>query len=153
MEEYNMTPHVAVEQAKFLNDYFASTSFLKNGINTWLNNTLGHIVPTQLPKTQHNKEQVNFFFLPQCESNVGTLAYFRQLVFSLPKTKTPKIQSEKDWLQNTSKNWDLIQKSHFIAEYNRYLQKSALYKTWEFLQMLLVVQNSNVELWLLQNWC
>lgn len=120
VEESEMTSNNAHNVQNFLDKFFASTSFGKNG----------NVRPPFILDQSAN--HVNFYMIPRIPNPQvphALMYHFKQLIYSMPKTKWSKSISEKDWLQSASRVWDLIQKSHFISEYNRSYQKLQLYKT------------------------
>lgn len=44
-----------------------------------------------------------------------------------------KTVSERDWLRNSAKIWELVKKSPVISEYSKALQKSGLFRRWRSL--------------------
>jgi len=83
------------------------------------------------------KEHNRLFFLPineqLCESsefvNIFNDSYqvlieqFKSGILALKKKPFSRSISEKEWLKNAGKTWDIIKKSNFINEYIRKLQK------------------------------
>lgn len=81
---------------------------------------------------------VNYFVLPwrvsdesirlQHESYTSMLRQFRDQVLSMPRRPYARPITERDWLRNAARIWDLIKKSPVIADYGRTLQNSGLYR-------------------------
>lgn len=64
---------------------------------------------------------------PCYESYARALGKISAEVLSMKGTSFSRTVSERDWLKNSAKIWDLIRSSPVIAEYCRTLQSSGLY--------------------------
>lgn len=106
----------------FLDAYMANTSIRKNGA----------IYPTLGCSHSESDARVNFFLIPdQSDTHLyNTLTRtFRNALLHMPRTPFSRTISERDWLNNIARIWEIIRKSPFISEYNRSFQKVGLYKT------------------------
>ncbi|KAL2642614.1 hypothetical protein R1flu_010201 [Riccia fluitans] len=83
---------------------------------------------------------INMFVLPlrvpdeitrnHHESYATMLAKFRNQILSLPRRPFNRPLTERDWLRNAGRMWDLVKKSRVLAEYSKVLQSSGLYRRW-----------------------
>lgn len=64
---------------------------------------------------------------PLYESHASALWKVRDQVLSMTAASFSRTVSERDWLKNSGKIWELIKNSPIIAEYCRTLQTSGLY--------------------------
>ncbi|KAL3695970.1 hypothetical protein R1sor_010046 [Riccia sorocarpa] len=81
---------------------------------------------------------VNMFVLPvrlpdemtrnHHESYAAMLAKFRNQILSLPRRPFSRPLTEREWLRNAGRIWDLVKKSRVLAEYSKVLQSSGLYR-------------------------
>jgi len=53
---------------------------------------------------------------------------FRYHVLGMPKRSFSRPLTERDWLKNAGRIWELIKKSPFISDYSRTLNKMCLYQ-------------------------
>lgn len=65
---------------------------------------------------------------PLYESYASALWKVRDQVLSMTSSSFSRTVSERDWLKNSGKIWELIKNSPIIAEYCRTLQTSGLYR-------------------------
>ncbi|CAG8571860.1 3982_t:CDS:1 [Ambispora gerdemannii] len=106
--------------------------------------SLAKILPIYKPRSKSKQQKLpNFYMLPfepnpyrpksegytlkylAAPDNFATLAIeLRNQVFELPKKSGKKGQvSEREWLRNAVKTWEIVRKSDFIAEYGKLAQK------------------------------
>lgn len=81
---------------------------------------------------------VNYFVLPlkvpdECtlyhhESYTTMLITLRNQILSLPQRPFARPLSEREWLRNAARMWDLVKKSPVLAEYVKFMQSSGLYR-------------------------
>lgn len=64
----------------------------------------------------------------QYESYISTLARLRDQVLSMICPSFTRTVSEREWLKNSSKIWELIKSSKIIAEYSQALQNSGAFR-------------------------
>lgn len=62
------------------------------------------------------------------ESYEVALERFRSHVLSMPKRSFSRPLTEREWLKNTGRIWELIKKSPFLSDYSRTLNKMGLYQ-------------------------
>lgn len=82
--------------------------------------------------------EVNFYVLPlkvsddsakiQLESYTSMLKQLRDQVLSMPRRSFARPISERDWLRNAARIWDMVKRSPVIADYSKTLQSSGLYR-------------------------
>ncbi|KAH6766632.1 hypothetical protein C2S52_017615 [Perilla frutescens var. hirtella] len=65
---------------------------------------------------------------PLIESYASSLWKVRDQVLSMTASSFSRTVSERDWLKNSGKIWELIKNSPIIADYCRTLQTSGLYR-------------------------
>lgn len=65
---------------------------------------------------------------PLYESYASSLWKVRDQVLSMTASSFSRTVSERDWLKNSGKIWELIKNSPIIADYCRMLQTSGLYR-------------------------
>ncbi|KAL8551249.1 hypothetical protein ACS0TY_000365 [Phlomoides rotata] len=65
---------------------------------------------------------------PQYESYTSALWKLRDQVLSMNAPSFSRTVSERDWLKNSAKIWELIKNSPIITDYCRTLQSSGLYR-------------------------
>jgi protein SMG9 len=117
---------------RFLDSYMTNTTIRKNGKTFSTTLTFpGLINPSIDCALNKSSNRVNLFLLPDSNDthNYSVLVRtLRNALLNMPKTLLARTVSERDWLLNTARIWELIRKSPFIAEFNRSYQKLALYK-------------------------
>ncbi|CAM6094464.1 unnamed protein product [Calypogeia fissa] len=90
-------------------------------------------------KTQMDQDMgVNVFALPlkapeeltqhHHESYMTLLATLRNQILSIPRRSFARPLTERDWLRNAVRVWDLVKKSQILADYGNFLQSSGLYR-------------------------
>lgn len=92
----------------------------------------------EIPTNESNPGEVNFYVLPlkvsddsakiQLESYTSMLKQLRDQVLSMPRRSFARPISERDWLRNAARIWDMVKRSPVIAEYSKTLQSSGLYR-------------------------
>ncbi|KAL8049261.1 hypothetical protein ABFS82_06G010000 [Erythranthe guttata] len=65
---------------------------------------------------------------PQYESYASALWKLRDQVLSMNAPSFTRTVSERDWLKNSAKIWELVKNSPIISEYCRTLQSAGLYR-------------------------
>lgn len=92
----------------------------------------------EIPTNGSSPGEVNFYVLPlkvsddstkiQLESYTSMLKQLRDQVLSMPRRSFARPISERDWLRNAARIWDMVKRSPVIAEYSKTLQSSGLYR-------------------------
>ncbi|KAL6533433.1 hypothetical protein OROMI_027545 [Orobanche minor] len=65
---------------------------------------------------------------PQYESYLSVLWRLRDQVLSMNAPSFSRTVSERDWLKNSAKIWELVKNSPIVADYCKMLQISGLYR-------------------------
>ncbi|KAL6508221.1 hypothetical protein OROHE_021763 [Orobanche hederae] len=65
---------------------------------------------------------------PQYESYLSVLWRLRDQVLSMNAPSFSRTVSERDWLKNSAKIWELVKNSPIVADYCKMLQNSGLYR-------------------------
>ncbi|KAG8647916.1 hypothetical protein MANES_09G124800v8 [Manihot esculenta] len=138
LQDQNVTPHNLMQLRKALAQYFSSSSFIRercgsmakeNFFSSTASNTQGddfHAMPLKLFLIpSKNKDD-----LPraQHESYNSALWKLRDEVLSMNCPSFARTVSERDWLKNSAKIWELVKSSSVIAEYSRTLQNSGMFR-------------------------
>lgn len=121
LSDQYLTPQSYEHLKKALAKYFSSSSFMATKPQ-----------PT-------GKEAASKLFLVPCkgkddspmaqyESYTSSLWKLRDQVLSMNHVSFGRTVSERDWIKNCAKIWDLIKNSSIIAEYARMLQTSGLFR-------------------------
>ncbi|GAB4858180.1 hypothetical protein Ancab_009577 [Ancistrocladus abbreviatus] len=138
LRDGDLTAPNAERMRKALAKYFSSSSFLRTRYKSTgkeylptstSNNTQNHTVDLKLP---------NLFLIPfkskdgsskaQYESYDLALWKLRDQVLSMTCPSFLRTVSERDWLKNSAKIWELVKSSPIIAEFYRTLQNSGLFR-------------------------
>ncbi|KAD6796574.1 hypothetical protein E3N88_07470 [Mikania micrantha] len=124
LHEQDIAPDYLVQVKKSLNHYFCSTSFNKQKSIS----LDGGSAPAPL----------GLFFIPrklnsdhqgiQYESYYSSLWKLRDQVLSMSGPSFSRTVSERDWLKNSGKIWELVKNSSTISDYCRTLQSSGLFR-------------------------
>ncbi|KAH9316270.1 hypothetical protein KI387_024897 [Taxus chinensis] len=104
--------------------------------NSMSNSSQGRYI--EIPTDGSSSGGVNFFVLPlkvsddsgkvHHESFDSMLRQLRDQVLSMPRHSFAKPISERDWLRNAARIWDMVKRSPVIADYSKTLQSSGLYR-------------------------
>ncbi|XP_071712140.1 uncharacterized protein [Rutidosis leptorrhynchoides] len=135
LHEQDMAPHYIVQVNKALNQYFRSSSFNKQKQpNASKENTL----VSESTDSDSDPAPLKSFFIPsksnadypgtQYESFHSSLWKLRDQVLSMSGPSFSRTVSERDWLKNTGKIWELVKNSSTISDYCRTLQNSGLFR-------------------------
>ncbi|KAM7273812.1 hypothetical protein ACFE04_028476 [Oxalis oulophora] len=111
------TPHVSTQLKKTLEQYFCSSSFTRK---------------------KDNKNLLDMFLIPskqlddspraQYESYISALSRIRDQVLSMKGSSFGRSVSEREWLKNSAKIWEMVKSSPIIAEYSATLEASGFYR-------------------------
>ncbi|KAI3807928.1 hypothetical protein L1987_23866 [Smallanthus sonchifolius] len=124
LHEQDIAPNHLVQVKKALNQYFCSTSFNKQ--------------KSMSPESGSDPAPLELFFIPhkynsdhpgtQYESYYSSLWKLRDQVLSMSGRSFSRTVSERDWLKNSGKIWELVKNSSTISDYCRTLQNSGLFR-------------------------
>ncbi|KAF5960301.1 hypothetical protein HYC85_001510 [Camellia sinensis] len=99
-----------------------------------------HFSSVSLNNQSNNPDSTlpNLFLIPfkskddspraQYESFISTLWKLRDRVLSMSSPSFARTVSERDWLKNSAKIWELVKNSSIIAEYSRTLHSSGMFR-------------------------
>ncbi|KAJ8771305.1 hypothetical protein K2173_026482 [Erythroxylum novogranatense] len=135
-EEYIATM-VFVHTKKLLEGYFGSSSFIRaKPWNIAKDLSLSSVTTVEDDVTDLTSR--NLFLIPynnndnsprsQYESYISALWKLRDQVLSLNCSSFARNVSERDWLKNSAKIWELVKSSSIIADYGRSLQSSGMFR-------------------------
>ncbi|XP_052198743.1 uncharacterized protein LOC127805914 isoform X7 [Diospyros lotus] len=141
LRDQDLAPHNFMQLKKALTQYFSTSSFMASK----------HQIPGTLNNTSNDPDSnlLNLFLLPfksrddslspQHESYSSMLWKLRDQVLSMSAPLYSQVLSmsgpsfartvsERGWLKNSAKIWELIKNSSIIAEYSRTLQSSGMFR-------------------------
>ncbi|KAF7148573.1 hypothetical protein RHSIM_Rhsim03G0221300 [Rhododendron simsii] len=138
LRDQDLTPHNFVKIKKALTQYFSSSSFTaaKNQ-NTGKDNQFSSV---SLVNQGNNPDSLSLdlFLIPykskddfpraELESYVSALWKLRDQVLSMSSPSFARTVSERDWLKNSAKIWDMVKNSSIISEYGKTLQSSGMFR-------------------------
>ncbi|WCJ27799.1 Nonsense-mediated mRNA decay factor SMG9 [Euphorbia peplus] len=133
LQDQHCTPHNLVHLKKTLVEYFGSSSFMveKKHESTGKEKFVASTACTQ-------SNDLNLFLIPlknkddlpraQHESYFSALCKLRDKVLSMNCPAFGRSVSEREWLKNSAKIWELVKSSSVIAEYSRTLKNSGMFR-------------------------
>ncbi|KAI8565243.1 hypothetical protein RHMOL_Rhmol03G0244000 [Rhododendron molle] len=138
LRDQDLTPHNFVKIKKALTQYFSSSSFTaaKNQ-NTGKDDQFSSV---SLINQGNNPDSLplDLFLIPykskddfpraELESYVSALWKLRDQVLSMSSPSFARTVSERDWLKNSAKIWDMVKNSSIISEYGKTLQSSGMFR-------------------------
>ncbi|CAN0824349.1 Nonsense-mediated mRNA decay factor SMG9 [Linum grandiflorum] len=134
LQDENCSRHNYLQLRKRLSQYFGSSSFTRerNGsmpkVQALYPETLEaesgtllklHLIPS---KTKNESPRA------QNESRLSLVWKVRDEVLSMNCPPFARAVSERDWLKNSGKIWEMVKSSGVIAEYSRMLQSSGMFR-------------------------
>ncbi|KAH9784000.1 SMG9-like protein [Citrus sinensis] len=131
LQDQNCTPHTYEQLRKALAQYFSASSFVRE--------KCGNVTKEPVEPGTQSSDALStvpkLFLIPsksrddspnaQYESYSSALWKLRDEVLSMNCPSFARTVSERDWLKNSAKIWELIKSSPIISEYSRMLQSSA----------------------------
>ncbi|XP_031248584.1 protein SMG9-like [Pistacia vera] len=134
LQDQDLTPHTSEQLRKALGRYFSTSSFVRNKCG---NTAIEPVNPsTQCSVTDSTVPKL--FLIPSknkddspcalSESYVSTLWKLRNQVLSMNCPSFVRTVSERDWLKNSAKIWELVKSSPIISDYSRMLQSSGMFR-------------------------
>ncbi|KAF4396698.1 hypothetical protein G4B88_029012 [Cannabis sativa] len=138
VQDQDLTERNYTQLKKTIKHYFSSTSFMRK--------TPGNIAKDESISTSalsiRNGDPDSMipklFIIPvkykddsrsnQYESHNNVLWKLRDQVLSMSHPSFSKTLSERDWLKNSAKIWELVKNSTIIADYSKTLQTSGLFR-------------------------
>lgn len=134
LHQEDIAPQYFVQMKKALNQYFSSTSFSKQKHQNGSKDNSVH------PSVDggSDPEPLKAYFIPsninsdstgtQYESYHSSLWKLRNKILSMSGPSFSRTVSERDWLKNSGKIWELVKNSSTISDYCRTLQNSGLFR-------------------------
>ncbi|KAK1392118.1 D-xylose-proton symporter-like 2 [Heracleum sosnowskyi] len=137
LHDQDLAPHNLAHLKKGLTRYFVSSSFVRSKNRCAVKH---HNKNSGNPSSQicDSDSELNLFFLPYERKDGSTKAQYnsyatmlwkiRDQILSMDTPSFSRTLSERDWLKNSAKVWDLVKNSPIIAEYSRTLQSSGMFR-------------------------
>ncbi|KAK9266740.1 hypothetical protein L1049_012539 [Liquidambar formosana] len=136
LRDEGLSPHSFVQLRKALSQYFRTSSIMRAKYG---NMAKGHLVSSVSSDTQSEDSTLtNLFTIPikskddspraQYESYNSMLWKLRDQILSMNGPSFARNVSERDWLKNSARIWELVKNSPIIAEYSRTLQSSGMFR-------------------------
>lgn len=135
----DITLQSSMQLKKALGRYFSSSTFMRSKDHQ--NPTEEKCCPAMTPSTQNNdldSALPKLFLIPSksrddspkplYESYISALWRLRDQVLSMSSPSFSRTVSERDWLKNSAKIWEIIKTSPIIADYYRTLQSSGMFR-------------------------
>ncbi|XXG43822.1 hypothetical protein AAC387_Pa01g3774 [Persea americana] len=129
LQDRYLSPHNITRLRQALAQYFKSSSF--SGTKC------GDVSP-DAKADELDTMGLNLFLLPykvqdesqrcQYESFLSTLGKLRDQILSMSCRPFARTVSEREWLRNSARIWEMLKKSPVIADYSRTLQSSGLFR-------------------------
>ncbi|KAL9436615.1 hypothetical protein AB3S75_022632 [Citrus x aurantiifolia] len=134
LQDQNCTPHTYEQLRKALAQYFSASSFVRE--------KCGNVTKEPVEPGTQSSDALStvpkLFLIPsksrddspnaQYESYSSALWKLRDEVLSMNCPSFVRTVSERDWLKNSAKIWELIKSSPIISEYSRMLQSSGMFR-------------------------
>lgn len=134
LRDEDLTPHTFVQLRKALAQYFKSSSLMSAKCRSSGKETHG----VSCHDTATQSDDLNLYTIPfknkddspvaQYQSYNTMLWKLRDQILSMNSPSFARTVSERDWLKNSAKIWELVKNSPIIAEYSRTLQNSGLFR-------------------------
>lgn len=138
LQDEDFTPCNFVELRKELEQYFSSSSFIKEKGGSMAKEQISYSVPSNSHDNDPDSKSINLFVIPlkdkddslkaQYKSYISALWKLRDQVLSMNGLSFARTVSERDWLKNSAKIWELVKGSAIIAEYGQALQGSGMFR-------------------------
>ncbi|KAL3837967.1 hypothetical protein ACJIZ3_022558 [Penstemon smallii] len=136
LRDRDFTPHNLIQMKKALTECFGSSSFIRSEGQITSKDTLSSAMAFE-PRSDSDINMKLFLIpsegkddssRPQYESYASALCKLRDQVLSMSGPSFSRTVSERDWLKNSAKIWELIKNSSIMADYCRTLQSSGLFR-------------------------
>lgn len=118
VEQFDFSISTINQYRSFLNAMFDGTRFKEESQET--------ILPLQIESNE--EDSVNFFMIPTAEKASPIVSYQEQVqnvsqrILQMRKNQFKKVITQKEWLRNSVKLWDIIKQSPLIAQFNETLK-------------------------------
>lgn len=136
----DITPRNCIQLKRALGKYFSSSSFMRSEGGDQ-NALRENICPAMTHSTQNNDldSALPKLFLipsksrddsptPQYESYICALWRLRDQVLCMSSPSFSRTVSERDWLKNSAKIWEIIKTSPIVADYYKTLHSSGMFR-------------------------
>ncbi|XP_009621075.1 uncharacterized protein [Nicotiana tomentosiformis] len=130
----DLTPCNVVQLKKALTQIFCSLSIVRSKNHTTAKES--HVSAVPLKYSDRESEYLKLFLLPsrskdeslkpQYESHISALWNLRDQVLSMRGPSFSRTVSERDWLKNSAKIWEIVKNSPICVDYCRTLQSSGM---------------------------
>ncbi|VFQ63600.1 unnamed protein product [Cuscuta campestris] len=127
----DLTPHNLTQLRKALSQFFLDSSFVRSKgtnisvqVNSQSSNLDSHVLKLFLLPSKHQDNSSRALY----ESSVSALWKLRDQVLSMSGSSFSRTVSERDWLKNSAKIWDLVKGSSTISDYCKMLQMSGMFR-------------------------
>ncbi|GMN44186.1 hypothetical protein TIFTF001_013381 [Ficus carica] len=126
LQDQDLTAHNCTQLRKACAHYFSTSSFMRlRHENVGKEQSFSSVAPNLFVIPTKNKDDSP---LNQYESYTSMLWKLRDQVLSMNQPSFSRTLSERDWLKNSAKIWELVKNSTIIAEYSKTLQNSSLFR-------------------------
>nr|GLL28301.1 protein SMG9-like [Ipomoea trifida] len=139
LRDEDLNPHNLAQLRKGLSQFFSSSSFMRSKCHYTSKDTNVSVhANSQSHKVDSDSQLPKLFLLPskhkdnlpraQYESYESAFWKLRDQVLSMSGPSFSRTVSERDWLKNSAKIWDLVRNSSIIADYCKTLQTSGMFR-------------------------
>ncbi|GMY06365.1 protein SMG9-like isoform X2 [Fagus crenata] len=138
LHDQDLTPRNIVQLRKAILQYFSMSSFMRDKTGNMTKDQPFSSVASSAQSNDPHSMWPNLFVIPlknkddsprgQYESYNSTLWNMRDQVISMKGPSFARTVSERDWLKNAAKIWELVKSSPIIAEYSKTLQSSGMFR-------------------------
>nr|GMC96499.1 protein SMG9-like [Ipomoea batatas] len=139
LRDEDLSPHNLAQLRKGLSQFFSSSSFMRSKCHYTSKDTNDSVhANSQSHKVDSDSQLLKLFLLPskhkdnlpraQYESYESAFWKLRDQVLSMSGPSFSRTVSERDWLKNSAKIWDIVRNSSIIADYCKTLQTSGMFR-------------------------
>ncbi|VVB14853.1 unnamed protein product [Arabis nemorensis] len=115
LQDQDLSPKNVLLLRKALAQYFESSSFMLGRSGSELAEPVSFVIPSRSSRNQHESYQLAMWKL-------------RDQVLSARSKSFSRPVSEREWLKNSAKIWEMVKNSSIISEYGRALQNSGMFR-------------------------
>ncbi|KAF5442545.1 hypothetical protein F2P56_035190 [Juglans regia] len=134
----DFSPRNFFQMRKSISHYFSTSSFIRDKTGGITKDQPLSSAASGIQRNDPDSLWPDLFVIPrkkkddsprdQYESYISALWKLRDQVISMNGPSFARTVSERDWLKNSAKIWELVKNSPIIAEYCRTLQSSGLFR-------------------------
>ncbi|XP_044482740.1 protein SMG9-like isoform X1 [Mangifera indica] len=134
LQDQDLTPHTLEQLRKALGQYFSTSSFVRNGCG---NAAIEPVNPSTQCRVSDSTVPKLFLIPPKnnndspcalSESYISSLWKLRNEVLSMNCPSFARTISEREWLKNSAKIWELVKSSPIISDYCKMLRSSGMFR-------------------------